>query len=278
MTFLPPRLVCAQPSPLATAGSIIGGYVPERIDYILASRRLPVLDCRTVLKRMPHLPALNYSDHYGVHATLGLPPSSSSSSSPAPVAVPAPSPLSLIGAIHHAGTTTVLARAEANSSSPSSSPRAAHVRQQQPAAVAEGVKALGNTAKRHHGGACSSSTEAVARACQRKMGEGLAACRRRAARDKAWAAACGVASLLLTAFVVFTLCSSWCQQRGRPCSHPAWQTLAALAAAALPLCACASCLAAVVGVALERALAHSLEHNMRQLDVLLLSSLSSSSS
>lgn len=53
-------------------GSIIGGYVPERIDYVWASPSLKVLSCETVLKAIPGT-SLNYSDHYAQLATLGLP-------------------------------------------------------------------------------------------------------------------------------------------------------------------------------------------------------------
>ena len=73
--------------------------MPERIDFILASSSLPVLDCRTVLQRMPSRPAINYSDHYGVQAVLAVPQHAQHEGAAS----------ALIGAIHtHTGSATVL--------------------------------------------------------------------------------------------------------------------------------------------------------------------------
>ncbi|KAG2431750.1 hypothetical protein HXX76_009246 [Chlamydomonas incerta] len=56
---------CGCPTNVYT-GSIIGGYVPERIDFIWTNAR--VLGCEAVLRRMPGT-QLNYSDHHAVEVT-----------------------------------------------------------------------------------------------------------------------------------------------------------------------------------------------------------------
>ncbi|KAG2449541.1 hypothetical protein HYH02_005683 [Chlamydomonas schloesseri] len=56
---------CGCPTNVYT-GSIIGGYVPERIDFIWTNAR--VLCCEAVLRRMPGT-ELNYSDHHAVEVT-----------------------------------------------------------------------------------------------------------------------------------------------------------------------------------------------------------------
>jgi sphingomyelin phosphodiesterase 2 len=58
---------CGDPANIYT-GSILGGYVPERIDLLWTNCR--VVDCRRTLTRIPTATVANYSDHYGVHATL----------------------------------------------------------------------------------------------------------------------------------------------------------------------------------------------------------------
>eukprot|EP00198_Chlamydomonas_reinhardtii_P009192 XP_001698529.1 predicted protein [Chlamydomonas reinhardtii] len=56
---------CGCPTNVYT-GSIIGGYVPERIDFIWTNAH--VLSCEAVLRRMPGT-ELNYSDHHAVQVT-----------------------------------------------------------------------------------------------------------------------------------------------------------------------------------------------------------------
>ncbi|EFJ41576.1 hypothetical protein VOLCADRAFT_107631 [Volvox carteri f. nagariensis] len=65
-TLDPRGNTCGDPSNVYT-GSIIGGYVPERIDLVWTNSS-KVSSCETVLKVMPGT-NLNYSDHYGVLVT-----------------------------------------------------------------------------------------------------------------------------------------------------------------------------------------------------------------
>ncbi|GLI59624.1 hypothetical protein VaNZ11_001490, partial [Volvox africanus] len=58
---------CGDPGNVYT-GSIIGGYVPERIDFLWTNSSR-VLECETVLKIMPGT-SLNYSDHFGVYGII----------------------------------------------------------------------------------------------------------------------------------------------------------------------------------------------------------------
>ena len=62
------------------AGSVIGGYVAERIDFIWVSASpstVRVVSCELALQEIPHSGSskdgLFYSDHYGVLAELELP-------------------------------------------------------------------------------------------------------------------------------------------------------------------------------------------------------------